>query len=189
MIRRFRTLDHISPVNEPAYPDTGIWLSSEYFYDLPRRLRALSEIWHANRPRYDAPAALRKMSRAVSRLPRRAVPPAATPRSQARPVARRRVLAPLALHEIYPAFGGFSSVEIAKMAFQERKNWRMFKSKSPSTSRAKAGCANMIGRASGAGQPAQALSYTGMVLNPSIPGKVGAAATCSPERRCRVGRN
>lgn len=142
VIRRFKSLDHIAVVAEGAYPEAGVWLSSEYFYDMPPRLRALSEIWAANRPSYDTRGALRKMTRAVSRLPRRApVSRKVSPRPEARAVAKRRVSLPLTVNEIYPASCGFSSAELAKLALLERRTWRMFKSKSPSTSRAKARCA------------------------------------------------
>lgn len=139
VFRRFKSLDHIAPVADPAYPETGIWLSSEHPDDLPRRLKLLSEFWATHRPRYDAPAALRKMSRAVSRLPRRApAPKAATSRPQARPVARRRVPAPLAMSEIYFDGCGFSGAELANLALQERKAWRMLKAKHPGISLARA---------------------------------------------------
>ncbi|MCH8859384.1 MAG: HK97 family phage prohead protease [Proteobacteria bacterium] len=150
VIRRFKTLDHVSPVNEPAYPDTGIWLSSEHPYDLTPHLRALSEFWAANRPRHDTGRALRKMARTVSRLPRRALPPPATPRS----VAKRRVPAPPAMHEVYVSGLGFSGAELARLCFQERRDWRIFNSNNPDISRAQLRERHMIGRASGASQPA-----------------------------------
>jgi phage head maturation protease len=142
VIRRFKTLDHISPVNEPAYPDTGIWLSSEHRDDLPPRLCALAEIWAAHRPTYDTLGALRKMSRAVSRLPRRAPASRLTPSSpQARASAKRRVSVPLAMHEVFIDGCGFSGAELAKLALQERKAWRMFRSKYPGILPTKARCA------------------------------------------------
>ncbi len=142
VVRRFKTLDHISPVHEPAYPDTGVWLSCEHLDALPSRLRALSDIWAAHRPRHDTRGALRKMTRAVSRLPRRA--PAsrvASSRPKARAIAKRPVSLPLAVHELYPAITVLSSAELAKLAFQERKYWRMFKSKHPGILPTKARCA------------------------------------------------
>ena len=144
VIRSVKTLDHIAVVDVGAYPEAGVWLSSEYHYDLPPRLRALSELWAARRPTYDTARALRHLARVTARLPRRAATPrsAMSRPSQVRAVAKRRapVPAPLAVHEIYPAFGGFSSIEIAKMVYQDRKAWRKFQSNYPGISRAQARC-------------------------------------------------
>jgi phage head maturation protease len=71
VIKSFKTLDHIAPVPDPAYAETGVWLSSENYFDLPLRLRALSDHWSANRPHHEPAAALRKMTRAVAALPAR----------------------------------------------------------------------------------------------------------------------
>ena len=128
VVRRFKTLDHISPVNEPAYPDTGVWLSSEDPYDLPPCLRALSDIWAAHRPAYDTGRALRKMARRVSAIPRRAPASRVPSRPQARASTRGPASLPL-LHEIYPASCGISSAELAKLAFEERKLSRMYKNR------------------------------------------------------------
>lgn len=139
VIRRMRTLDHVAPTCEPAYFGTGVWLSSEYPGDMPPYLRALAESWAASRPRHDTRGALRKMARGVAALPRRVPASRVAPsRSQARAPARRPASLPLAVHEMYPAVPGLSSAELAKIAFQERKVWRMLNSKYPGISYAKA---------------------------------------------------
>ncbi len=128
VIRRFKTLDHISPVNEPAYPDTGIWLSSERRDDLPPRLRALSDIWAAHRPTYDTGRALRKMARAVSRLPRRpAASGKAPPRPQARAGKKLRAPVRLAIDDIFLAGFGLSTAELDEGAFRAAAARRMRK--------------------------------------------------------------
>ncbi len=139
VIRRFSSLDHIAVVAEGAYPDAGCWLSSEYPYDLPRRLRALSEIWAASRPRHDTGRALRRMARKVKALPRRAVTPSAMSRpSQVRAVVRHRApaSAPLAMSEVYFDGFGFSGSELARLALQERKSRRTLEIGNPGISRA-----------------------------------------------------
>lgn len=139
VIRRLETLDHIAVVAEGAYPEAGCWLSSENHYDLPPRLRALSDIWAANRPTHDTRGQLRYVARKVSRLPRRAPASRVTPsRPQAKAPARRPASLPFAVHELYPAIPGISSAELAKLAHQERKFWRIFESKNPGISRAQA---------------------------------------------------
>ncbi len=122
VVSRFELLYHLGPVSDPMDGSTGCWCSHEGLFDLPPRLRKLSELLAASQPRHDTGRALRKMTRAVARLSRRATPRAAAPRPQAQPPGP-----PLTIHEIYPATCGLSSVEFAEAALHEAHSRRLHK--------------------------------------------------------------
>lgn len=50
VIRKFESVDHISPVPEGAYPDACCWCSHEVPFDLPPLMRPILDRWHRNRP-------------------------------------------------------------------------------------------------------------------------------------------
>ncbi len=121
-IQSFKTLEHIAPVADPAYAETGVWLSSEHYYDLSPRLRALCDHWSAHRPRHDVRGALRKMARKVSALPRRVPASRVAPSrprggAPARAVEMRRAPVPVAAYN--PAPNGFSQEEWDEFGFME----------------------------------------------------------------------
>ena len=111
-------LTEISLIGEPAYA-TGAWLSDPDLMDpMPDHALALRRQWAE--PRHDTAAKLRTMAAQVSALPRRAAASRSTPsqpRGQA--IAARRAPAPLTLEDIYIPHSGFSSAELAKLAFDE----------------------------------------------------------------------
>ena len=118
IVKRIKTLYHLSPVAVPSDPATAVWLSTEDLYDMPPRIRVLAELLAASQPRHDSAAAVRKMTRAVAALPRRP----ATPRSatlKPRAATERRAAVPVAVPSIWPMGFGLSDDDWREFAFQE----------------------------------------------------------------------
>ena len=120
VVHRVKSLLHLGPVYVPQNPYTAVWLSTEDPYDMPPRIKALAELWAADKPRHDTRATLRKVARAVSRLTPKAT--ARKPTARARPAA-----APMAMHDIYPAGLGFSSAELGRLAILDTTARRAMK--------------------------------------------------------------
>ena len=50
VVHRVKSLLHLGPVYVPQNPDTIVWCSHLYPYDLPDHMRPLARHWHAHRP-------------------------------------------------------------------------------------------------------------------------------------------
>ncbi len=118
VIKCIKTFEHLSPVAEPSDDATVVWLSTEEPHSMPPHIRALAEIWSANKPRRDTPAALRHMTQCAA-----ARKPVLAHAVTSRPQARSRVPAP----SPYVSMGfGLTSREWEEFAFQEEvgQRWR-----------------------------------------------------------------
>lgn len=113
VVKRIKALYHLGPVAVPSFDATAVWLSTEEPHNMPPRIRALADIWSANRPHHDTPAKLRHMAQRV---------PARKPAPRA-----HRATVPMAMRDIYPAGLGFSSAELGRLAILDTTAQRAFK--------------------------------------------------------------